>query len=191
MLHPNGSTPAAPKGSLPPEYEAWNNAWRASGGDTRGQGYGMATPPVRAPLAPKTPAQPPSGPQYGGGQPRTSLNYQTGMNASGQPINSGDILGRIGKEQGPRSQFQGVNDQVKANVMADQATMGRDIQKQNSQQALQNQIARSELYSAGVNNMAKIQSDLIGRGTSQMDLATQLQINLLQGRAALAQSLLG
>lgn len=146
----------------------------------------------------KTPAKPAAGGNgfeqaYQTGlssQPQASgLNYQTGMNANGQAINSGHVLGRLGKESGGTSQFGGVNSLRDSLLANQQAQLSRGMAGQNSQEYMNQQAARSQLYQQGMSNMAQMYQDMAKRGVDQMSLATQIQKALLQSTNALGQAL--
>lgn len=142
-------------------------------------------PVIRSP-APAMPA-PKTGPTAA--SPQAANSYQSGLNANGQAINSGSIIGRMAKESGSPSPFRGASD-LRASLLANnQAQVARGIAGENSQQYMNNQIARSELTQSALSNMAQMYQDMSKRNVDQQSLATQLQQAIINSRNSLGLAL--
>lgn len=132
----------------------------------------------------------------GGGHGDGGLNYQSGFNANGQAINTGNIMDRLGKEgnysaqHGSATGKQGTSDLSRSLSRNDAAQLTRGIEKENAQQNMQNQVTRSELMQSGLSNQAKIYGDMAQRENDQVGLAAKLQESMIRNRFALAQALL-
>lgn len=200
------------------EYDGWQqanqiNQWnreiqgRIDYAKARQSALGQSSGGTRTPrrqMTGGTPASPlpqqisqPSQPQDPApARPNPLASYQSGFNANQQAINQGNVVGRMEAE----SQFEpqlatgdgarAVQDLRRSQVANDSAQLRRGMQLQNSQQHIKNQIARSELIQSGLANQAKIYGDRVGRETSQIGLAAQLQGSMIQNRNAFMQALM-
>lgn len=125
--------------------------------------------------------------------PNSRFGYQSGFNADGQAVNSGQVL--AGYERNASfNPVEGLTDDGERGVqdlnrsMTDnaQAQMGRVLESQNAQKNMQDQFVRSELTQQGLANQAQIYGDISQRAVDQMGLAAKLQEANIRNKFAIA-----
>ena len=126
-------------------------------------------------------------------QQKGKVGYQSGFNADGQAVNSGQSLSDY-ERNATFDPIQGLTDDADRGVqdlnrsMTDnsQAQMNRLLEAQNAQKNLQDQFTRSELTQQGLANQAEIYGDISQRAVDQMGLAAKLQEALIRSKFAAA-----
>lgn len=125
-----------------------------------------------------------------------SIGYQSGFNANGQAVNTGQVQGQFAADaQWAPSQagFDGsraTQDLQKSQQYNAQAQLQRGLESENAQKHMQDQAVRSELMQTGLANQAKIYGDITQRAVDQVSLAAQLQEAMIRSQFALKQALL-
>jgi hypothetical protein len=108
-------------------------------------------------------------------------NYQPTMQANGQAVNKGNLLSGLTRESavnantGTATGNQAVQDAAKSQLFAAQATMGRDIDKQNATAQAQRQQQREALTQQGRQQRLQRYQQSSQQAVSQMGLANQMQ----------------
>ena len=123
---------------------------------------------------------------------KPKISYQSGFNAEGQAVNSGQVLGDY--ERNAFNPVQGLTDDGERGVqdlsrsMTDnsQAQMGRALESQNAQKNMQDQFVRSELTQQGLANQAQIYGDISQRAIDQMGLAAKLKEAQIRNKFSIA-----
>jgi len=124
------------------------------------------------------------------------VGYQTGMNADGQAVNTGQVQAQFGRDASayqPQQQSQdgqrAVQDAQRSMQYNSQAQMQRGLDAQNAEKQMQDQYARSELFQQGTANQAKIYSDINSRAVDQMSLAAKIKEAEIRNKYLLMQAL--
>lgn len=121
------------------------------------------------------------------------MGYQSGYNADGQAVNSGQVLANF-EGNAFFSPTEGLTDDAQRGV-ADlnrgmtnnaQAQMGRQLESQNAQKNMADQATRSQLTQQGLANQAQIYGDINQRAVDQMGLAAKLQEATIRNNFAIA-----
>ena len=126
-------------------------------------------------------------------KPNARIGYQSGFNAEGQSVNSGQVLGDY-ERNASFNPVQGLTDDGERGVqdlsrsMTDnsQAQMGRTLEAQNAQKNMQDQFVQSELTQQGLANQSQIYGDISQRATDQMGLAAKLQEATIRNNFSIA-----
>lgn len=126
-------------------------------------------------------------------KPNARVGYQSGFNAEGQAVNSGQALSDY-ERNAFFNPVQGLTDDGERGVqdlnrsMTDnaQAQMGRALDSQNAQKNMQDQFVRSELTQQGLANQAQIYGDISQRAVDQMGLAAKLQEAIIRNNFSIA-----
>jgi len=121
------------------------------------------------------------------------VGYQSGFNADGQAVNSGQVLANFDRNAF-FSPTEGLTDDAQRGVsdlqngMTDnaQAQMGRQLESQNAQKNMADQATRSQLTQQGLANQAQIYGDINQRAVDQMGLAAKLQEATIRNNFAIA-----
>lgn len=121
------------------------------------------------------------------------LGYQSGFNADGQAVNTGQVLSDYegnaffqGNDQLTDDGARGVadlNNQMTANNVSQ---MARSLDTNNAQKNMADQYQRSELTQQGLANQAQIYGDISQRAIDQMGLAARLQEAQIRNNFAIA-----
>lgn len=129
-------------------------------------------------------------------QPPTNqgrMGYQSGYNADGQAVNSGQVLANFDRNaffsptEGLTDDAQrGVADLNRGMTNNAQAQMGRQLESQNAQKNMADQATRSQLTQQGLANQAQIYGDINQRAVDQMGLAAKLQEAQIRNNFAIA-----
>lgn len=121
------------------------------------------------------------------------MGYQSGYNADGQAVNSGQVLAShegnafFSPTEGLTDDAQrGVADLNKGMTTNAQAQMGRQLESQNAQKNMADQATRSQLTQQGLANQAQIYGDINQRAVDQMGLAAKLQEATIRNNFAIA-----
>ena len=120
------------------------------------------------------------------------VGYQSGFNADGQAVNSGQIMAdyegnafnpTAGLTDDAQRGVQDLNAGMTANA---QAQMGRQLESQNAQKNMADQATRSQLTQQGLANQAQIYGDINQRAVDQMGLAAKLQEATIRNNFSIA-----
>lgn len=129
-------------------------------------------------------------------QAAPAIGYQSGFNASGQAVNSGQVQAQFGQDSQYRPQqlsadgARATQDLQKSQQYNAQAQLQRGLESQNAQKNMQDQAVRSELMQTGLANQAKMYGDISQRAVDQVGLAAKLQEAMIRSQFAIKQALL-
>ena len=141
----------------------------------------------------------PSNPKQPATKPATTqastppVTYQSGYQANGQGVNAGQAKSNFAKNAQSKNTAttqdgqRGVQDLQNGMTANFQAQMARQLESNNAEKFAQDQATRSQLTQQGLQNQAKIHSDIQQRSIDQMGLATKLQEAQIRNNFAKAQ----
>ena len=121
------------------------------------------------------------------------LGYQSGFNADGQAVNTGQVLSDYegnaffaGTDQLTDDGARGVADLNNQMTTNNVAQMRRSLDTNNAQKNMADQYMRSQLTQQGLANQAQIYGDISQRAIDQMGLAARLQEAQIRNNFAIA-----
>ena len=121
------------------------------------------------------------------------LGYQSGFNANGQSVNTGQVLGDYegnaffrGNDKLTSDGARGVADLNNQMTTNNVSQMARSLDTNNAQKNMADQYQRSELTQQGLANQAQIYGDISQRAIDQMGLAARLQEAQIRNSFAIA-----
>lgn len=126
-------------------------------------------------------------------QDNVNLGYQSGFNADGQAVNTGQVLSDYegnaffrGNDQLTDDGARGVSDLNNQMTTNNVSQMARSLDTNNAQKNMADQYQRSELTQQGLANQAQIYGDISQRAIDQMGLAARLQEAQIRNNFAIA-----
>lgn len=126
-------------------------------------------------------------------QENVRLGYQSGFNANGQSVNTGQVLSDYegnaffrGNDQLTDDGARGVADLNNQMTTNNVSQLARSLDTNNAQKNMADQYQRSELTQQGLANQAQIYGDISQRAIDQMGLAARLQEAQVRNNFAIA-----